>query len=100
MQLPGLSPTGQLHSPPGPQTIGPDGAASLTLAQSESVAHGFVGIAHMPQPVVTPPGLHWKPSVHSASEAHVAAPESPAQLMFDWVVCQLPPLHVVVVPQP
>jgi len=58
MQLPVLPPTGHAHAPPGPQTIGCDGAASPISLQSESVLQGFCGIAQIPHPLSTPPGLH------------------------------------------
>jgi hypothetical protein len=58
MQSPVLPFSPHTHGPPGPQTIGSGGAASWIVAQSESTLQGFCGISQIPQPVVTPPGLH------------------------------------------
>jgi hypothetical protein len=103
MQLPDLPPTGQVHGPPGPQTIGCGGAASLINLQSESMLQGFCGIAQIPHPVSTPPGLHEKALVQSRFDEHAVAPsepESTGQAMFDMATCQLPPLHVAKTLQP
>ena len=105
MQLPDLPPTGHVQPPPGPQTIGVAGAAPSMSLQSESTLHGFCGMAQMPQPVVTPPGLHSMPEWQSALELQVTAPsdgapESATQPMFDTDTDQPPPLHVAVTPHP
>jgi hypothetical protein len=106
MQLPDLPPTGHVQPPAGPHTIGAVGAAPSMSVQSESTLQGFCGMAQMPHPMVTPPGLHSK-SVgwQSALELHVAAPsdaapESAPQVMFDSVTVQVPPLHVAKAPHP
>jgi hypothetical protein len=106
MQLPDLPPTGHVQPPGGPHTIGVVGAAPSMSVQSESTLQGFCGVAQMPHPMVTPPGLHSK-SVgwQSALELQVAAPsdagpESAAQPMFDSFTVQVPPLHVAKVPHP
>jgi hypothetical protein len=105
MQLPDLPFTGHVQPPPGAQTMGVVGAASSMRLQSESALQGFCGMAQMPQPMVTPPGLHSKPEVQSALDLHVAAPsagapESTGHEMFDSDTCQLPPLHVAVTLHP
>jgi hypothetical protein len=57
----------------------------------------------MPQPRVTPPGLHSKLAVQSLFDEHApdaSEPESTGQVMFDCDTLQLPPLHVAVVAHP
>jgi hypothetical protein len=105
MQLPDLPSTGHVQLLPGPQTIGVVGAASAMSWQSESVLQGSSGMAQMPQPMVTPPGLHCRSEEQSALELQVTAPsdagpESAAQEMFDTDTVHPPPLHVAVTPHP
>jgi hypothetical protein len=99
MQLPVLPPTGQVHPPAGAQTIGCGGAASPITVQSESVLHGYCGISQIPQPMVTPPGLHSKSLAQSLLELQLAAPSGGPESggghsMFDCSTCQLPPLQI------
>jgi hypothetical protein len=79
MQLPFLPPTPQVHGPPGPQTIGCEGAASPTTLQSESVAQGFCTAMQMPQPEGAPPGLHDFVDGQSVFELQVLLPASAGQ---------------------
>ena len=100
MQVPDLPSTGQVQLPVGPQTIGTDGAASWINVQSESTLHGSSGMAQMPHPTVTPPGLHSMSAWQSALELQADAPESTGHVMFDSDTVQPPALHVAVVAHP
>jgi hypothetical protein len=105
MQLPELPPTGHVQEPPGPQTIGIGGAAPSMRLQSESMLQGSWGMAQMPQPMITPPGVHCVNEEQSAPELQRTAPsdrapESAAQDMFDVDTVQPPPLHVAETPHP
>jgi hypothetical protein len=93
MQLPVFPPTGQVHSPPGPHTIGCGGAASPMTAQSASVLHGSCGAAQIPQPAEMPPGVHPYDGGQSAFEWHVVAPASAGQEIPSAETAHFPPLH-------
>jgi hypothetical protein len=100
MQLPVLPPTPQLHSPPGPQTIGCVGAASPMIEQSESALQGFCGIAQIPQPTGLPPGPHSIPFEQSALLLQAPVPASTGQLMLDSTMLHMPLSQMAVVAHP
>jgi hypothetical protein len=105
-----LPPTGQVHAPPGPHTIGRGGAASAIVLQSLSSLHGYSGRAQIPQPTMAPPGLQERnvPTLprQSSSELQGIAPSgsgrpaSDGQAIAVSRTVQTPLLHVAVTLHP